>query len=87
MLCERVTVRDITTEDDFTVPAICDQVMEKLTGPCDALFYSSPCTGGCPWQRINRAKAVSRGCVDLIQKLDEHVNLHRRLWSPFHDIH
>eukprot|EP00974_Lingulodinium_polyedra_P053091 5102798-Lingulodinium_polyedra.AAC.1 len=67
-----MTVRDITKEGDFAKPATCDQVAEKLTGPYDALFYSSPCTGGCLWQRINRAKAVSRGCVDLIQKLDDH---------------
>eukprot|EP00974_Lingulodinium_polyedra_P045569 4369328-Lingulodinium_polyedra.AAC.1 len=61
-MSSHVIVTHITKEDDFTRQATCDRIIQILMGPYDALFYSSPCTGGLPWQRINCAKAQRRGC-------------------------
>eukprot|EP00974_Lingulodinium_polyedra_P069186 6698196-Lingulodinium_polyedra.AAC.1 len=60
MLAERSIATNITKEDDFTQQSAFAKVWRSLTGPRDVLFYCSLCTGGCPWQRINRAKAIRR---------------------------
>eukprot|EP00974_Lingulodinium_polyedra_P024022 2325814-Lingulodinium_polyedra.AAC.1 len=83
MLPDRVNVTNTAQEDDFTQQATCDRVIQTLRGPRDALFYSSPCAGGSPWPRINRAKARRRGCGEGIRRVHGHIFLHHLLWDKF----
>ena len=50
-------VLNVTKECDFTDPSMLRKIKTRLRGPGDVLFYSSPCTGGCPWHRITLARS------------------------------
>ena len=56
---------EITKEDDFTSESGYNKVVEALRGPNVVLFASLPCTGGCPWQLVNRKHP---GCRRLLEK-------------------
>ena len=58
-------------------------VVGKIKGPRDSLFYCSPCTGGSPWNRYNAAVARERGCIKTLQNIEDHVELHDKLWTNF----
>ena len=46
------------------------------------MWVSTPCTGGCPWQRINRLRSNS----DTLRKIEQHSQLHDRLWSAAKEV-
>ena len=48
----------ITEEDDITTERGRNKAIQALKGPQDAIWHSQPCTGGCPWQRINIKKGA-----------------------------
>ena len=52
----QVKVINITENDDFTLASTLVTVLGLLNGPRDVLFFSAPCTGGSPWQRLNLAR-------------------------------
>ena len=70
---------DITKEDDFTDKHGTDMAIKGIIGPRDTLFFSSPCTGGSPWQRIN----LLRGGDRMLVKLKGHWKLFKQLWASF----
>ena len=43
----------ITEGDDLRSDFGADKALSALRGPGDVLWHSQPCTGGCPWQKIN----------------------------------
>eukprot|EP00974_Lingulodinium_polyedra_P001651 155771-Lingulodinium_polyedra.AAC.1 len=47
------------------------------------MFYSSPCTGGSPRQRMNVARAARNGCSQFTLRMSQHLSLHKRLWRNF----
>eukprot|EP00975_Prorocentrum_lima_P047740 9981925-Prorocentrum_lima.AAC.1 len=57
--------------------------MRGIKGAGDVLFYSSPCTGGSSWQRINTEHARRVQCMSFAQKLVDHYDLHWKLWVGF----
>lgn len=69
----------ITRDDDFNSPHTLELVAKLLRGPGDVLWYSSPCTGGCPFLRYH----LSRGNPETVRKIEEHWKLYRRLWKSF----
>ena len=46
----------ITEEDDLTTEFGRKKAISALQGPQDVVWHSQPCTGGCPWIRINMRK-------------------------------
>eukprot|EP00969_Alexandrium_andersonii_P105743 4664292-Alexandrium_andersonii.AAC.1 len=50
-------VVDITKHEDFTDASTVAVTMRGIRGAGDVFFYSSPCTGGSSWQRINTEHA------------------------------
>ena len=79
----RFQVEDVTKEDDFTKPETLKRLTGQIRGPGDVLFYSSPCTGGSGWQRINLGRAKATGDEVLPMNLVRHYDLHWRLWVNF----
>ena len=75
---QKITIHNVTATDDFTLDATVTTVTNLLNGPTDALFFSAPCTGGSPWQRLNISKSPS-----LIGKMRRHWALFRKLWKSF----
>ncbi len=69
----------ITQDDDFTSEAGRRKAIDALRGPQDALWFSPPCTGASPWQRINLAKGGS----DMANRIKQHRKLFTRLWASF----
>ena len=74
----QVKVINITEQDDFTLSSTLATVTGHLNGPRDVLFFSAPCTGGSPWQRINLARSPN-----LLGRMRRHWALFRRLWKSF----
>ena len=72
----------LTIEDDLTSKSGLDKalraVSDPLLGPNTMLWGSIPCTGGCPWQRIN----VTRGEATEA-KIREHWSVFDSLWENF----
>ena len=73
---------DITKEDDFTAAAGIDRAIQNIKGPRDSLFFSSPCTGGSPWQRIN----LLRGGDRMLVRLKGHWKLFKQLRASFEKV-
>ena len=71
----------ITEKDDLTSEYGIEKAVKALTGPNDVLWHSQPCTGGCPWQRINL-----RRNPDTREKVKQHWKLFARLWKSFETI-
>ena len=69
----------ITEWHDFTTPGAQEVALRQLRGPGDVLWYASPCTGGCPWQRLH----LHRGVPATVAKIRAHWALMRRLWDAF----
>ena len=68
----------ISEEDDLTTEFGISKAVTALTGPGDVLWHSQPCTGGCPWQRINlRRNPATR------DKVKQHWKLFAKLWKSF----
>ena len=68
----------ISEEDDLTTEFGINKAVAALTGPGDVLWHSQPCTGGCPWQRIN----IKRNPVTK-EKVKKHWKLFATLWKSF----
>jgi hypothetical protein len=71
----KINVVNVTEDDDFTKQSTIDDVISMIKGPADVLFFSAPCTGGSPWQRLNIAKHPH-----LVGRMRRHWALFRRLW-------
>jgi hypothetical protein len=56
----RCKIVEITEEDDFTNPAGFKKVVEALLGDNVVVFASLPCTGGSPWQIVNKKHPACR---------------------------
>ena len=57
----------LTAKDDLRTPAGLRRALEAVRGsPRLLLRVSIPCTGGCPWQRVNARKQES---VDKVKAL------------------
>eukprot|EP00974_Lingulodinium_polyedra_P010826 1042267-Lingulodinium_polyedra.AAC.1 len=82
-MTERMLVRNITEQHDFTTVDARDNVCNTVSQPGDVVFYSSPCTGGSPRQRMNAARASRNGCSRFCVRLAGHLTLHKRLWKNF----
>ena len=46
----------LTIKDDVTTPEGRDKAMKAVGGKNTFLWVSIPCTGGSPWQNLNRKK-------------------------------
>ena len=67
----------ITAEHDFASEHGMQLALDNLHGPGDILWLSTPCTGGCRFQIINRRRCGPA----TVAKLDEHIKSHKRLWT------
>eukprot|EP00974_Lingulodinium_polyedra_P048284 4635597-Lingulodinium_polyedra.AAC.1 len=79
MLLDSVSATN-TKEDDFTQQATCNRAIHALRSPCDALFYSCLCTGFSV-AKNQPSQSQVEGCEELIQRIDDHVCMHRLLWA------
>ena len=68
----------ITEKIDFGSAEGIQHAISNIKGPKDWLWYSSPCTGGSLWQRINVLKG---GATEI--KIRYHCKLMKRLWKAF----
>jgi len=77
--CEvvRLTIQDDLTTDAGLQKAL-RAVSDPVLGPSTMLWGSIPCTGGCPWQRVNG----SRG-GEAEAKIREHWTLFEALCANF----
>jgi hypothetical protein len=68
----------ITEKEDFTLPSTLRVV--KLQLKRNVLVWASlPCTGGCPWARVNLLRLGST----FRERLENHWTLFRALWANF----
>ena len=74
MNCEVVR---LTKEEDVTTPHGFSLATQAINGPCALLWGSIPCTGGCPWQKINRKKPGGEANVR------KHFAAFRKIWDAF----
>jgi len=51
--------------------------MNSIEGPNTLLWGSIPCTGGCPWQRINKNRPGGEA------KLRMHISAFKKIWKSF----
>ena len=72
----------ITAHDDFGSKSSVNCAKLRLTAPGDVLWVSTLCTGGCPWQRINKLRSKSA----TLRKFEQHSQLHYRLWSATKEV-
>ena len=75
---EGCSVIKITESDDFTSPKGRSKALLNLKTSADALWFSSPCTGGSSWQRVNRAKGQQTANL-----IDGYWKEFRKLWTAF----
>ena len=68
----------ITDKDDLSTEVGINKAITALTGPEDVLWHSQPCTGGCPWQRINLRRNPATK-----DKVKQHWKLFAKLWKSF----
>ena len=68
----------VTKEMDLRLKSTQDMMIEKLEERGDALWHSSPCTGGCGWQRVNMTLGASTRA-----KVKQHWKLFKQLWVAF----
>ena len=50
----------ITVDDDFTSRAGLNKTLHEIEGPNTLVWASLPCTGGSPWQHLNKRHAKAR---------------------------
>ena len=67
----------LTEKDDVTTPSGLARALEAVEYPGVFLWASMPCTGGSPWQHINRHRP------GVAAKIDRHWELARRIWGAF----
>ena len=72
----------ITELHDFASTKGQQMALDRLRGPGDVLWYASPCTGGCSWQRLH----LWRGRPSTVAKITAHRELMRRLWTAFEHV-
>ena len=70
---------NVTEYDDFTTKAGIQKAKDGITGPDDALWNASPCTGGSSLQFLNTAQWRERA----LEKIAGHYKLFRKLWASF----
>ena len=70
----------LTEEEDVTAPRGISVALEAIAGPCTLLWGSIPCTGGCPWQKINRRRPGGEA------RLRKHFKLFKRMWKSFEQV-
>ena len=84
--CEGLTwvnVLTVSERDDGAAPATVAEIKAVISAHIRNkgfvfLWASTPCTGGCPYQRLHaRSLTYRRG------RLAQHWRLHRRLWKAF----
>ena len=68
----------ITEKDDFTRRATVDFCIKHIGSEQDVIWFSAPCTGGCPYQSINRMRGE-----DTRNNIEGHWTLMKRLWRSF----
>eukprot|EP00974_Lingulodinium_polyedra_P098139 9513619-Lingulodinium_polyedra.AAC.1 len=61
-MSERVLVRNITEQHEFTTVDARDNVCNTVSQLGGVVFYASPCAGCSPRQRMNVARASRNGC-------------------------
>ena len=74
MNCEVVR---LTKEEDVTTPHGFSLATQAINGPCALLWGSIPCTGGCPWHKINRKKPGGEA------NLRKHFAAFKKIWDAF----
>ena len=83
-------INDVTTIDNINDVITIDNIKDDVTTPegrANALeavslrgtlqWTAMPCTGGSPWQRLNRKRP------GMAQKLEEHWKTFRAIWASF----
>ena len=68
----------ITEEDDINSEYGQQKAINAIKRPGDVLWHSQPCTGGCPWQRVN----MKRGGKTK-DKILQHWSKFRKIWASF----
>ena len=66
----------ITERDDFTRRSTVDYCIKHIRSKRDVVWYSAPCTGGCPYQSINRTRGEA-----MRKHIGGHWVLMKRLWG------
>eukprot|EP00969_Alexandrium_andersonii_P244159 10788171-Alexandrium_andersonii.AAC.1 len=79
-------VVDITKCEDFADSTTVAVTMRGIREVGDVFFYSSPCTGGLSWQRMNTEHARRAQCMTFAQRFVDHDDLHWKLWVGFERI-
>ena len=74
MNCEVVR---LTKEEDVTTPHGLSVATQAINGRRTLLWGSIPCTGGCPWQKINRKKPGGEA------NLRKHFATFKDIWDAF----
>jgi hypothetical protein len=67
----------LTIDDDVTSVHGHTKAMHAVQLPRCLLWASMPCTGGCPWQRINIH------IPGVAVKIRKHIALFKKIWSSF----
>ena len=81
-----VAVLRLTEEIDMTLDSSFDMVIQCIRGwPTKNVYLAAsiPCTGGSPWQRVNKHVATEKGDQAALDKLKGHWTLFRKLWKNF----
>jgi len=74
MNCEVVRLtknEDVTTSNGLSI------ALQAIKGPYTLLWGSIPCTGGCPWQKINRKKPGGEA------NLRRHFAAFKKIWDAY----
>jgi len=74
---KRCNVVRLTQDVDVTSDHGIQMAMNSIVGPNTLLWGSIPCTGGCPWQRINKNRPGGEA------KLRKHVSIFKKIWESF----
>ena len=73
---------NITEIDDFTSREGIEKAKAGIQSALDALFNSSPCTGGSTLQFLN----IAQWGESAIKKIKGHYKLFRKLWAAFEEV-
>ena len=73
---------NITEIDGFTSREGIEKAKAGIQSALDALFNSSPCTGGSTLQFLN----IAQWGESAIKKMKGHYKLFRKLWAAFEEV-
>ena len=67
----------ITLREDFLKTSTVELIFSLIEGENTLIWFSMPCTGGCPWIYLNRYKQISP------DKIIDHRKIMKIMWRHF----